>query len=394
MTRGITRALPDGFIWGTATAAHQTEGGNWNNDWWMWEHDPTSPCVETSGDACDHFWRYPQDIAMLADLGFGAYRFSLEWSRIEPEEGEWSRSALDHYRRMLACCHEHGILPVLTYHHFTIPRWVAADGGFSERPTAERFARFCEHAAGALGDLVGISCTINEPNVVSLLGYLLGRFPPGLTDGDAYFQANDVMVEAHRLAYDAIKSGPGDSPVGLTLSMADFQAEPGGEEMMQTARHSMEDVFLEAARGNDYVGAQMYTRIRFGESGLLGPEDGVRTTLMGYEFWPQSLEATVRRAAEIAQIPVIVTENGISVTDDAERVEYVTAALQGLGRCLDDGIDVRGYFYWSLLDNFEWAEGYGPTFGLVGVDRQTQERTVKPSARWLGAMARANTLDV
>jgi beta-glucosidase len=115
---------------------------------------------------------------------------------------------------------------------------------------------------------------------------------------------------------------------------------------------------------------------------------------MGYEFWPQALEATVRRAADVAQVPVIVTENGISVTDDAERVEYVTAALQGLGRGLDDGIDVRGYFYWSLLDNFEWAEGYGPTFGLVGVDRQTQERTVKPSARWLGAMARANTLDV
>ncbi|MFN8036589.1 MAG: glycoside hydrolase family 1 protein [Acidimicrobiia bacterium] len=390
----MTRALPDGFLWGTATAAHQVEGGNWNNDWWAWEHDPASPCAEPSGDACDHFWRYPADIAMLAELGFNAYRFSLEWSRIEPEEGELSRNALDHYRRMLACCHEHGIVPVLTYHHFTTPRWAAAGGGWSERRTAERFARFCERAAAHLGDLVGISCTINEPNVVSLMGYFLGEFPPGLTDGDAYLRANDVMVHAHQLAYDAIKGGPGDSPVGLTLAMSDFQAVPGGEEMMQMARTSMEDVFLEAARGNDYVGAQMYTRIRFGPEGLMGPEDGVRTTLMGYEFWPQSLEATVRRAVEVAQVPVIVTENGISVTDDAERVEYVTEALRGLGRCLDDGLDVRGYFYWSLLDNFEWAQGYAPTFGLVAVDRETQERSVKPSARWLGAIARANTLTV
>jgi beta-glucosidase len=389
----MTRALPDGFIWGTATAAHQVEGGNWNNDWWAWEHNPESPCAEPSGDACDHFWRYPSDIKMLADLGFGAYRFSLEWSRIEPEEGEFSRNALDHYRRMLACCHENGVLPVLTYHHFTTPRWAAAEGGWSEQRTAERFGRFCEKAAAHLGDLVGISCTINEPNVVSLLGYFLGRFPPGLTDGDAYLRANDVILEGHRRAFEAIKAGPGDSPVGLTLSMADFQAEPGGEEMMQMARHTMEDVFLEAARDNDYIGAQMYTRIRFGPEGLLGPEKGVRTTLMGYEFWPQACEATVRRAAEVARVPVIVTENGISVTDDSERVEYVTAALQGVGRCLDDGIDVRGYFYWSLLDNFEWAEGYGPTFGLVAVDHASQERTIKPSARWLGAMAKANTLD-
>ncbi|MGH9015985.1 MAG: glycoside hydrolase family 1 protein [Acidimicrobiia bacterium] len=386
--------FPDGFVWGTATAAHQVEGGNWNNDWWMWEHNPDSPCVEPSGDACDHFWRYPDDIALLADLGFGAYRFSLEWSRIEPEEGEFSRNAIDHYHRMIACCRAHGLVPVVTYHHFTTPRWAVVGTARWEDPvTAERFARFCERAAGHLGEDVGIHCTINEPNIVALMGHYLGVFPPGKRDLDAYQRANDTIIRAHRLAYDAIKAGPGDAPVGLTLSMQDFQAVPGGEAAMHDARHRMEDVFLEAARGDDYLGAQMYSRLRFGPDGILGPEEGVRTTLMGYEFWPQSLEATVRRAAEIAQVPIYVTENGIGTDDDSQRIEYVTEALRGLRRCLDDGIDVRGYFCWSAMDNFEWALGYKPTFGLIAVDRETQERTPKPSARWLGDIARTNRLD-
>jgi beta-glucosidase len=386
--------FPDGFLWGTATAAHQVEGGNWNNDWWMWEHDPDSPCVESSGDACDHFWRYPGDIALLADLGFGAYRFSLEWSRIEPEEGEFSRNALDHYRRMIACCQAHGLVPVVTYHHFTTPRWaVVGTAGWEDPVTAERFARFCERAAAHLGEDVGIHCTINEPNIVALMGHYLGVFPPGKRDRDAYERANDNLIRAHRLAYDAIKAGPGDAPVGLTLSMQDFQAVPGGEQPMQEARHRMEDVFLEAARGDDYLGAQMYSRLRFGPDGILGPEEGVRTTLMGYEFWPQSLEVTVRRAAEVARVPIYVTENGIGTDDDSQRTEYVTQALRGLRRCLDDGIDVRGYFCWSAMDNFEWALGYEPTFGLIAVDRQTQERTPKPSAHWLGDIARTNRLD-
>jgi beta-glucosidase len=156
-----TITFPEGFLWGTATAAHQVEGGNWNNDWWAWEHAPDTPCKEPSGDACDHWDRYPDDIALLADLGFGVYRFSLEWSRIEPEEDEWSRVALDHYRRMCATCREHGLTPVVTFHHFTTPRWLAARGGLENPETAERFGRFCERATGALGDLIDWACTIN-----------------------------------------------------------------------------------------------------------------------------------------------------------------------------------------------------------------------------------------
>jgi len=384
--------FPDGFVWGTATAAHQVEGSNWNNDWWAWEHNPDSGCAAPSGDACDHLWRYPDDIALLADLGFGAYRFSLEWSRIEPEEGEISRSALDHYRRVVATCRDHGLLPIVTYHHFTTPRWAVVGGGWEAPVTADRFARFCEVAVAHLGDDVGIHCTINEPNVVALLGYYLGVFPPGKVDEDTHRRVTDILVRAHRLAYDAIKAGPGDAPVGLTLSMQDFQAVEGGEATMEDARARMEDVFLESVRGDDFMGAQMYSRLRFGPDGLLGPEPGVRTTIMGYEYWPRALEATVRRAHQVAGIPIHVTENGIATADDAERIEYVTEALHGLRACLDDGIDVRGYCYWSAFDNFEWALGYVPTFGLIGVDRATQERTPKPSAQWLGTIAQANRL--
>ncbi|HZP42125.1 MAG TPA: glycoside hydrolase family 1 protein [Candidatus Binatia bacterium] len=387
------RRFPDRFVWGTATAAHQVEGGNWNNDWWAWEHDPESPCREPSGDACDHWHRYPEDIALLAGLGFNAYRFSLEWSRIEPEEGEFSQAALDHYRRMCATCREHGLEPIVTYHHFTTPRWAVARGGWADPATADRFARFAARTTRSLGDLVGRACTLNEPNIVATMGYLYALFPPGVRDPDLRRRVNDVLIDAHRKAVDAIHSGPGTAPVGLTLAMSDYQAVAGGEAARDAYRRDMEDVFLEAARGDDFLGVQCYSRTRFGPDGMLGPEDGVALTQMGYEFWPEALEATLRRAAVVTRgVPLLVTENGIGTEDDAERIAYVSRALRGVLACLADGLDVRGYVYWSLLDNFEWIFGYGPKFGLVAVDRATQARTPKPSAAWLGAIARANAL--
>jgi beta-glucosidase len=387
-----TLTFPRPFVWGTATAAHQVEGGNWNNDWWMWEHDPASPCVEPSGDACDHWHRYPDDIALLAGLGFNAYRFSLEWSRIEPEEGEISRASLDHYRRMGAACRERGLEPIVTFHHFTTPRWLAARGGWENPAIADHFARFCERAATHLGDAMARACTLNEPNIVATMGWLVGIFPPGARDRERRLRVNDVFVDAHRKAVGAIKGAAPSAPVGLTLAMSDCQAVDGGEAARDAYRRDMEDVFLEAARGDDYLGVQCYTRMRFGPGGLLGPEAGARLTQMGYEFWPEALPATLRRAAEVAKVPLLVTENGIGTDNDTERIEFVTRALAGVRECLDAGLDVRGYVYWSLLDNFEWALGYRPTFGLVAVDRTTQVRTPKPSARWLGEVARSGQL--
>ncbi len=391
----MTVTFPEGFLWGVAAAAHQIEGGNWNNDWWMFEHQSGTPCKEPSGDCTDSYHRYGDDIALVRDLGFGAYRFSIEWSRIEPEDGEFSRAALDHYRRMLAACHENGALPVVTFHHFSTPRWMAAAGGWESPAIVDKFARYCEHAVAHLGDLVAIGCTINEPNIVSLMGYLVGVFPPGRRDLAAYETVNENLKAAHRRAYDVVKAGPGDFPVGSCIAMGDWWAPEGGEDALARTRHMHEGQHLEAARGDDFVGVQAYSRTRLDETGRpLGPEEGVEVvSSMGYEFWPQSLEVAVRHAAEIAQAPVYVTENGLGHDDDARRVAYVQSALEGVGRCLDDGIDVRGYFYWSLLDNFEWALGYAPRFGIVSVDRATFARTPKPSAAWLGGIARANRLD-
>jgi len=390
----VSGRFPKGFVWGTATAAHQVEGGNWNNDWWAWEHTPGSPCQEPSGDACDHWHRWPDDVALVADLGFGAYRFSLEWSRIEPEEGEWSRVALDHYRAMCLGCRERGLEPIVTFHHFTTPRWLAAKGGWTAPATADAFARFCERAATHLRGAMTRACTINEPNIVATFGHLHGVFPPGKRDADLRRRVNDVFVAAHRRGVAAIRGAAPGVPVGLTLAMSDYQAVDGGEAARDLERRDMEDVFLAGTGGDDFVGVQTYTRLRVGPDGLRSPEPGVPLTAMGYEFWPEALEATIRRAWSVTggRVPVLVTENGIGTADDTDRVRFVERALRGVLACLADGIDVRGYVHWSLLDNFEWAFGYGPTFGLVAVDRTTQVRTPKPSARWLGGIARANAL--
>jgi beta-glucosidase len=242
-----------------------------------------------------------------------------------------------------------------------------------------------------LGDLVGLGCTLNEPNIVALLGYQLGLFPPGVTeDEDRQAAAGRAQIRAHRRAVDEVRSGPGRYPVGLTLSMAELVALPGGEGLVAYVRESTEDVFLRATAGDDFVGVQCYTRMRFGPRGLAAPEEGVPVTQMGYEVWPGALEHTVRRAAAATGLPVVVTESGIGTEDDDQRIAFLAEAVAGVGRCLGDGIDVRGYFVWSLLDNFEWTFGFRPTFGLYQVDRRTFARRAKPSAAWYGALAQAN----
>jgi len=396
--------FPPAFLWGTATAAHQVEGGNVYNDNWVMEHVPGSSYVESSGDACDHYHRYREDIALLADLGFNLYRFSLEWSRIEPEEGEFSLAQLDHYRRMLATCHEHDITPMVTFHHFTSPRWLAAAGGWEAQDTPEKFAHFCERAMSHLGDLLPLACTLNEVNMGTAMSAARTepwfeaaaravssdtlRFTP-FVYADSKL-GRETILAAHRRAVEAIKSGPGRCEVGLTLAMSDIQAGPGGEEMAAHMRRELQDVYLEETRGDDFIGVQTYSRQRFGPDGPLGPEAGVELTQMAYEFWPEALEATIRYASAGTGLPVIVTENGIATGDDTRRIAYIERALRGVAACLRDGLDVRGYTYWSALDNFEWKAGYRPTFGLIAVDRRRQERMVKPSARWLGRIAQAH----
>ena len=387
-------SFPEAFLWGVATAAHQIEGGNINNDSWAQEHDPNSDYSESSGDACDSLHRWPEDIELIAAMGLGAYRFSLEWSRIEPAEGEFSNAAMDHYRRICAACRERDIVPVVTFHHFTTPTWLTGRGGWEAADAPDTFARFVARAGAHLGDLIGWACTINELNLIGVRSYDLGASSSGVpTDSFArHLAINEAMVRAHRLGVDALRSGPGDFPVGLTLSMDEMVAEPGGESVLEAAREVLEDRFFRATEGDDFIGVQCYSRVHFGPEGQAPNEPGVPTTQMGYEYWPQGVEHCARRAAAMTGVPVLLTESGIATDDDAERITYIADVLRGVRRALDDGVDIRGYFVWSLLDNFEWSHGFGPKFGLHSVDRKTFARHAKPSASWFGALARANSL--
>ncbi|HVH62951.1 MAG TPA: family 1 glycosylhydrolase [Candidatus Dormibacteraeota bacterium] len=402
----MNETFPEGFLFGASVSAHQVEGGNTNSDWWWWEHIDSTPCRESSGDACDFYHRYAEDIAMLAGFGLNSFRFGIEWARIEPAEGEFSTAALAHYRRVLDTCRAHGIAPVVTFHHFTVPKWLQEHGGFAYEEFPRLFERYCARAAGALGDRISIACTINEPQGLGSSGWLLGINPPGHTDDrDGAQRAIDNLLEAHRLGAIAIRAQAG-VPTGVTLALPELQyedgAQPGTTSLELESRVS--DWFFELARQDDFVGVQTYTRFRFGPEGSRSPgldwSDFTRdlsetdeVTQMGYEYYPQALGGAIRRAHKSCPgIPILITENGIATANDEKRIAYIETALREVLRCLGAGIDVRGYLYWSLLDNFEWAFGYAPTFGLVAVDRESFARHPKPSASWLGNVARARAL--
>ncbi|MPZ71858.1 MAG: family 1 glycosylhydrolase [Nitriliruptorales bacterium] len=379
--------FPRGFEWGAATSAYQVEGGLDATDWSEWERQPRGGCVEAAGDAVDHYHRFGEDIALLADLGLTAYRFSIEWSRVQPRDGEMDEGALDHYEAMVEACHAAGLSACVALHHFTNPLWVSRDGGWENPRTVDLFTSFCTAVARRLGPKLDRAITINEPNMPPLLGYLLGRFPPGKRDPQARERVTRHFLRAHEQVRDVL-SDHTDAPVGMALAMVDWQLVDGGEEHLQQLRGPREDVFLQVARDDDYIGVNTYTRHRVGRHGFMDVEEGVELTHMGYEFWPDALEATVRRAAGETRRPVVVTECGIGTKDDARRIVFIAATVRGIHNCLAAGVDVRGYHYWSALDNFEWNHGYAPQFGIVAVDRTTQQRRVKPSGRFLGRIAR------
>jgi beta-glucosidase len=406
-----SKAFPDKFLWGCATAGHQVEGNNTSSDLWLIEHLPESIFKEPSGDACDHYHLYPQDMSMLADLGFNTYRFSLEWARIEPEEGFFSHAELEHYRRMLATCHEHHLTPLLTYSHFSIPRWFAFKGGWENPAAPDLYARFCEKATQHLGDLVGYASTFNEPDVPQLLNWLnltgvnftemfqngLGKVRKQLNApdfanlflGDGK-KIRDGLLAAHHKGKAAMKSVRSDMPVGFNLAMSDDQPAPEDSHLTEK-RADVYGPWLEVAKQCDYLGVQTYSRSIVGKKDLPTPK-GTEVTTVGWEFYPECVEHVVRYASKETGVPIVVTENGISTNDDTRRVEYVQRVLTGLKRAIDDGVDVRGYVAWSLLDNFEWMSGFEPKFGIVAVDLATQRRTIKPSGAILGNIARRNSL--
>jgi beta-glucosidase len=406
------RSLPKDFLWGTAISAHQSEGNNTNSDSWLRENLKPTLFKERSGDACDSYHRYAEDIRIAAKLGFNCYRLGIEWARIEPSEGCFSNAELDHYADVLQTCRAHGLKPVVTFNHFTTPLWFAARGCFEAADSPDLFARFCGKAAEHLGGLMHLATTFNEANIALLLPFFPGyesvrqaaraateaaakatgspKFS-SLAYGDPAI-TTPLLQDAHRKAYAAIKAARAALPVGLSLTTQDIQSV-GAPALADAARERLYGAWLEVARSHaDFVGVQTYTRFLVDEKGLVAPPKDAELTDAGYEFYPQALANTIRWAHAAIGKPIYVTENGIATDDDARRIAFIDQALQGVRGCLDDGISVHSYLYWSLLDNFEWTSGYGKHFGLIAVDLKTFKRTPKPSALHLGAIARANRI--
>ena len=403
------RAFPEGFIWGSATAAHQVEGSNTACDLWTLEQARPSLFREPSGDAVDQYHRFGDDMALLSALGLNAYRFSVEWARIEPAEGLWSVAALDHYQRCVDACLSRGIAPVVTLQHFTLPLWGARAGGFAVPEFPERFGRYAAKVAAHLRG-VDLWCTINELNVPLLFTdavearrrrrperYDAAETALGAPLASTFLFADERALKtqgsaAHRRAFEAVKTARPGARVGLTLSIAEEAAEPGGEAVRDARIRRHYGDFLGGLEGDDFLGVQTYTRVTSRADGGAGPREGARLTTMGYEDHPPAVAAACRYAHQATGLPVIVTENGYAEDVDDRRGDYVIEVLEHLQAEVARGTPVQGYFYWSLLDNFEWLLGYDQKFGLVAVDRATQRRSVKPSALRLGAVARANAL--
>lgn len=426
------------FLLGAATAGHQVEGYNVNSDCWALEQMKHSSYIEPSLDAVDHYNRYREDIIFMKETGLNSYRFSIEWARIEPEEGSFDDKEINHYLNVIHCCREHGIEPIITLHHFASPKWLISKGGWEAESTIEYFTRYCKYVIEQIGSHIKYVCTINEANMGLQIAAITKRYMMLMqtmaaksaeaaknSEGSVQLGLNletlmanqqaaaiesaqvfgvddprkvqvfaavrtphgdELIMRAHQAAKDVIKSLCPHIKVGLSLSLHDIQTVEGGEEQANKEWDEEFMHYLPYIKDDDFLGVQNYTRSIIGKDGLLPTPDGVELTQMNYEFYPEALENVLRKVAKEYKGDLIVTENGIATSDDTRRVEFIERALSGVHNCIADGLPVKGYLHWSLLDNFEWQKGYSMTFGLIAVDRTTQTRYPKPSLAYLGSM--------
>lgn len=421
--------MPYPFLVGAATAAHQVEGNNVHSDYWLMEHLKHSDFVEPSGAAVDHYNRYKEDLRLLAETGCNAYRFSIEWARIEPQEGVFCDEQIEHYRQVLLCCRDYGLTPVVTLMHFSSPAWLIQKGGWAKPYVIDAFARYAKTVAQELGALLPYICTINEANMglqlhkitadmlqsakrkegsvqvgqnmgLDLKAILLGMLEKGKAFHCSPFAVNTflmprsekkerIVMAAHRAAVEAIRQASPTSRVGLTLSLFDYQALDGGAQRAEQLWYEDFGWYLPYIQTDDFLGVQNYSRKLVDSTGALAPAPDVPVTQMGYEDYPASIGNVLRRAAKSFPGELLVTENGISTDNDARRCAFVREAFDAVLAARQSGVNVIGYLHWSLLDNFEWQAGYSKTFGLVAVDRQTQQRHPKPSLTVLGELAQS-----
>jgi beta-glucosidase len=418
--------FPKDFLWGAGTSSHQVEGNNTNNDWWQWEQK--IPLNMRSGQACDEWNRFEEDFKLAQTLGLTAHRFSLEWSRIEPSPGQFDTLALDHYRGMILSLRSKGIEPIVTLNHFTIPLWLAGQGGWLSDKSPELFAQYVKKTTEFLGGDVHCWITLNEPAVYTHKSYTIGQWPPGEKSLKKAFKVLQNLAQAHVLAYVKIKEvyinkGWKEPAIGIAHQVLIFT--PCSDRSLwdrlsawlrdRVVNHlfaqalvwgrakvfGVLSIRLPRARTLDFIGLNYYTRdyVRnrgfllsdmLGGGSVLGNPRGKKNSL-GWEIYPQGLH-TLIKAFSRYKLPILISENGICTNNDAERSEFIVDHLKAVAMAINEGAHVIGYLYWSLLDNYEWADGFAPRFGLIEVDYATQSRKIRGSARKFEEIIRSGRL--
>ena len=424
-------SFPKNFFLGAATSSHQVEGGNKRNDWWQWEE---RGFIKTpSLNACEHYERFEEDFDLAKSLEHNAHRFSIEWSRLEPEKNKWNQQEFEHYHAVLDALIKRGIEPVVTLHHFTIPAWLAKEGGWENPRIVQYFGDYARKIIEAYGKKVTYWVTINEPMVLLFKGYMVGDWPPGLKSIRRTLKALRHLLLAHIRAYQVIHEYTASHPgikkplVGFAHHMGVFSpCSPASwkDQLSCWLRRffsnhlilkSLRSGFLffpgiyceelPLRRSYDFIGVNYYTRHfmhfqSFEFPGILGDDctlkhhhaAGPRND-MGWEIYPKGIFDLLLELREY-QAPVFILENGICTEDDGARKEFIRRHLIEVAHALDKRVPVIGYLHWSLLDNFEWEHGFRPRFGLIGVDYKTQKREIRESARYFAAICKSNTISL
>jgi beta-glucosidase len=391
-------AFPKGFLWGAATASYQVEGFNENCDWAKAAKEGKVP---GAGRLADHYHRYEEDFDIAKELGHNAHRFSIEWGRIEPQEGVFDEKEIEHYRAVLKALKKRKIIPMVTLWHFTLPLWFAESGGFERKDSPEIFARYCAHVVEGLGDLCEHYSTINEPNVWAGHGWVYGAWPPfkrarifnvtfGKDDGSTvrvgaiprfkhgllYFKVERNLVRAHIAAYEAIKKVSPEALVSIVKHVRWFTSDDRIVNKFKASimQYLQSDRYMGKIKNHiDEIGLNYYRHTKFGDN------KNYLKTDMDWKVYPSGIYGALKTLKKY-NLPIFVSEAGIADADDDLRAQYLKVQVSAVGKAIEDGIDVRGHMYWSLIDNYEWALGINKKFGLVEIDYQTLKRTIRPSA--------------
>ncbi len=383
--------FPKDFLWGTATSAHQVEGNNFFNDWWDWEirHQPLSM---RSGRACDQYHLYEKDFNLARSLGHNAHRLSIEWSRIEPEEGKFDEAEIEHYVKLLKYLKSLNFKVMLTLWHFTLPKWLADRGGWENGKTVDYFIRFVEKIVPKLKDDIDLWITINEPGVAVSQGYLVAVWPPQKKSKWAALKAYWNMTQAHKKAYKIIHRLVPDAQVGIANNLASFDAFHHHSVLEGISEWGLDIINnhlfykLTGMGTHDFLGINYYFNqyISFSGKSRFPSLVDISTTKkdvsdMGWEIYPEGMFDILMDFSDYHK-PMYITENGLASTNDDRRVRFLLSYLKEIYHAIQTGADVKGYFHWSLIDNFEWTDGFTPRFGLMEVDYSTQKRIPRPSA--------------